>query len=152
MTQPDPRATARAQTHLRFWNALVFFITLGLVVMLTACAGNQPRINLDTREFDFGNVTNGETVSREVAVRNTGQDDLVVETVTTTCSCTSATLERMTIPPGGKAILRIDFDSGTHGPELKGQVMRQVIIISNDPENPEVTVQFIANVLPLETP
>ncbi len=85
-------------------------------------------------------------------MRNSGQADLVIETVTTTCGCTTATLEPMTIPPGKEATLHIEFDSGAHGPELTGRLMRQVILLSNDPETPEATVQFVANVLPPEDP
>jgi hypothetical protein len=72
------------------------------------------------------------------------------ETVTTTCGCTTATLNPMSIPVGGTATLHIEFDSGAHGPELTGQIMRQVILISNDPEQPEATVELVANILPPE--
>jgi hypothetical protein len=58
----------------------------------------------------------------------------------------------MTIPSGESATLHIEFDSGAHGPDLTGQIMRQVILISNDPEKPEATVEFVANILPPEAP
>lgn len=129
---------------------LILFTLLGLAVLLTACAGNQPEVSLETTEFDFGDVVNGEIVSRDLMVRNTGTANLVVDTVTTTCGCTTGSLEPMTIPAGGEATLHIEFDTGAHGPELTGQVMRQVILISNDPQTPEATVAFTANVLPPE--
>jgi hypothetical protein len=56
----------------------------------------------------------------------------------------------MIIPAGGTANLHIEFDSGAHGPDLTGQIMRQVILISNDPEQNEATVELVANILPPE--
>ncbi len=132
---------------MRKW---ILFIVLALAVLLTACAGKQPQISLETTEFDFGDVVNGEIVSRDLIVRNVGQADLIVEEVITTCGCTTGALDPMTIPPGGEATLHIEFDSGAHGPELTGELMRQVILVSNDPEAPEATVQFTANVVPPE--
>lgn len=120
--------------------------------LLTACAGNQPDVNLETTEFNFGDVVNGVIMERDLTVSNLGKADLVVDTVTTTCGCTTANLDPMTIPAGGTATLHIEFDSGAHGPDLTGQVMRQVILISNDPEQPEATVEFVANILPPESP
>jgi hypothetical protein len=121
-----------------------------LTVVLTACSVAKPQISLEMSEFDFEDVVNGVIVTKDVVVTNSGQSDLVVETVTTTCGCTTATLNPMKIRAGGTATLHIEFDSGAHGPELTGQIMRQVILISNDPEQPEATVELVANILPPE--
>jgi hypothetical protein len=117
---------------------------------LTACAGSQPDVSLETTEFEFGDVINGVIMEKDLTIRNTGTADLIVDTVTTTCGCTTANLDLMTIPAGESATLHITFDSGAHGEELTGEVMRQVILISNDPKEPEATVQFVANILPSE--
>lgn len=130
--------------------SLISFVLFA--ILLTACVGNQPQINPETSQFDFGDVVNGVIMEKDLTVRNTGKADLIIDTVTTTCGCTTANLDSMTIPAGESATLHVEFDSGAHGPELTGQVMRQVILISNDPETLEVTVEFIANILPPETP
>jgi hypothetical protein len=129
--------------------ALLFIL---LAILLAACAGSQPQIEPETNEFDFGEVVNGVIMEKDLTIRNAGKADLVVETVTTTCGCTTANLDTMTIPSGESATLHIEFDSGAHGPDLTGQIMRQVILISNDPEKPEATVEFVANILPPEAP
>jgi len=127
---------------------LISFFMFGL--LLTACAASQPDVSLETTEFDFGDVINGVIMEKDLMIRNIGTADLIVDTVTTTCGCTTAYLDLMTIPEGGIATLHIAFDSGAHGEELTGEVMRQVILISNDPKEPEATVQFVANILPPE--
>ena len=116
-------------------------------LLLAACTPKQPQITLETENFDFGDVVNGDIVSQDLVVRNEGNEPLVVETVSTSCGCTTATLEPMNIPAGGTATLRVEFDSGAHGPDLSGQVIRQIFLSSNDPPRPEAIVEFSANIL-----
>ncbi len=113
--------------------ATIFFLVL-VGFLLVACSAKQPAIALETAELDLGNVTNGEVVVREVTVRNEGEADLVVDEISASCSCTSPTLSPMTIPPGGSGTLHIEFDSGFHGPDLNGALVRQVFVVSNDPQ------------------
>ena len=127
---------------------LGILILIGL--LLVACTSDQPSISLETKQFDLGDVMNGEIVSRDVAVENDGASPLVVETVSTSCGCTQASLEPMTIPPGEVGVLHINFDSGAHGLNLTGNVTRQIFINSNDPQQPEALVEFTANILASE--
>jgi hypothetical protein len=53
----------------------------------------------------------------------------------------------MAIPAGGSGVLHIEFDSGAHGPELTGELIRQVFIASDDPERPEIVLAIEANIL-----
>ena len=124
---------------------LFLFLLLGL--FLAGCATQQPQIKLEAEKLDLGEVVNGEIVNRDVHVYNEGEAPLVVEAVSTSCGCTKATLTPMTIPAGGSGVLHLEFDSGAHGPELTGELMRQVFIASNDPLQPEVILEFIANIL-----
>jgi len=92
------------------------------------------------------------SLPKEVIVRNIGGDELVISQVITTCGCTTASLEPKVIPAGGEAILQVNFDSGTHGPYLEGEIIRRVILVTNDPEQYEATVDFAANILLPEAP
>ena len=97
--------------------------------------------------LELGDMPNGEIAERELVVHNDGQAPLVVDTITTSCGCTTAVLEPMTIAPGTSGTLRITFDSGAHGPDLRGPLLREVMIASNDPASPEVVVSVTANIL-----
>ena len=79
-------------------------------------------------------------------MRNEGKVDLVVDSIITSCTCTQATVSPMTIAANQSGTLHIEFDSGFHGPELTGPLIRQVFINSNDPEQPELKVELIINV------
>lgn len=111
-----------------------------------------PRLSAGENLLQLGEVVNGVVVERDVTVRNEGDAPLVVEQVLTTCGCTTAALEPMTLAPGETGNLHIAFDSGAHGPELTGPIMRRVILVSNDPDTPESIVELQATILPPSAP
>ncbi len=126
------------------------FAILGLplaAVLLAACGGGTPDIDLAQSQTDLGVVTNGEIPTIEIPVRNLGNGDLIIEAVTTSCGCTSASIMPEVIPPGGTGTLAIRYDSGAHGPDEVGPVMRQIFIASNDPDKPEVEFRLLAEVI-----
>ena len=125
---------------------IVFGLLVFFGLLLVACTSGQPQIAVEVEKFDFGDVVNGDIVTRELVVRNEGNASLVIDTISTSCGCTTATLDPMTIPAGETAVLHIEFDSGAHGPELNGELIRQVFLTSNDPQQPELVVEFSANV------
>lgn len=122
------------------------FVVILLGFLLVACSSGQPSISVDETSLDLGDVVNGEIVSRDLTVRNDGEVDLVVDSVITSCTCTQATVDPMTIGANESGTLHIEFDSGFHGPDLTGSLIRQVFINSNDPQQPELQVEFIVNV------
>jgi hypothetical protein len=128
-----------------------FWLVAGLMVLFVTGCGTSvqagaPEIALETSLLELGDMPNGEIAERQVTVRNDGSTPLVVDTVTTTCGCTTASLTPMTIPPGESGVLTIAFDSGAHGPDLRGAIMRRVILITNDPAQPEALVDLTATI------
>lgn len=123
---------------------------IGLIIVgvgLVACTGSDPQIEVETNTLDLGEVVNGDIITRDVMVKNVGSADLIVESVSTSCGCTQASLDSMTISPGDSATLHIEFDSGAHGAELTGSLIRQVFIVSNDPEQQEASIELSAIVI-----
>ena len=115
-------------------------------ILLAACAGS-PVLDAEINQFSFGEVVNGEIVSKDIVIKNTGASDLLIGDISTSCGCTKGELDRSTITPGETATLHITFDSGAHGPEFNGELVRQVFIPSNDPAAPETVIEFSATVL-----
>lgn len=116
-------------------------------VLLGACVARAPHITLAQSSADLGEVTNGEVRSMAIDVSNAGQRDLVIESVTTSCGCTKASVEPAVIHPGEAGKLTILYDSGAHGPDFLGKVERQIFIDTNDPEESEVVFSFKATVV-----
>lgn len=92
-------------------------------------------------------VINGEIRTIEIPLHNFGEKDLVIGAVTTSCACTQATITPTTITPGESALLVVEFDSGAHGPEGNGPVVRQIFIASNDWDEPKMEFRFTADLI-----
>ena len=120
-----------------------------LAALLAACSpGGEPQLSLETNRLELGDVPNGQIVTRDLSLRNDGDATLIVQNLSTSCGCTTATLEPMQLQPGASAALHIAFDSGAHGPDLTGPMVRQIYITSNDPVQPELTLDLAVNVTP----
>lgn len=128
-------------------NKTVFGMAIFVALFLVSCSAQPPQISLESYEFEFGDVVNGTIVSKDIVIENDGSSPLMIEEVSTSCGCTTGVIEPATISPGERGVLHIEFDSGAHGPELEGLLKRQVFIITNDPDSPEVRVEFTANVV-----
>lgn len=111
-----------------------------------AATEGTPRVALGATLLQLGDLPNGVIAERNVAVTNSGDAPLVVDSITTSCGCTSAVLDPMTLAPGEQGTLHISFDSGAHGPDLRGELMRRVILTTNDPAQPEAIVELKANI------
>lgn len=89
-----------------------------------------PRIEVDSMEINFGELTEGEKAVAVFKLKNTGGRDLLLRKVETACGCTQATPGSRNIAPGESADLNVEFNS-------KGRVgtQRKVItVFCNDPE------------------
>ena len=117
--------------------ALALIVIAGL--SLAACGSSPPRIVVEPPSQDLGEVPQ-EPVELTYVVRNEGGRPLQIEKVSTSCDCTRATIDRDTIPPGESAQLRVTLDPTEDN--LYGNVLRVIYLRSNDPDSPEVEVEF----------
>lgn len=118
-----------------------------IMALLAGCSNNGPNIQLELESFEFGDVVNGNIVGKDVMIYNTGTAPLNIEQVTTSCGCTTAEVSQSEIAPDESAVLHIEFDSGAHGPEMTGTLTRQVFVATDDPDQPDLIVQFTVNVV-----
>ena len=103
-----------------------------------------PVLELPSTTHDFGSIPKRPDVSHVFAVRNTGDADLQISNLVTSCGCTTAELSSSVIPPGQRADLTVVFDPDFH--ETQGLVTRVVWFATNDPTQPWVEVQITADV------
>lgn len=115
---------------------LLMFLVVGL---LTACSQNAPQISIEPSLQDLGTQPQ-QLIDLNFEVKNTGKADLVIEKVSVSCACTTADLEKNTIPPGESAKLRVKFDPAKDN--LFGQIQRVIYLRSNDPAKPEAEAEF----------
>jgi hypothetical protein len=117
-----------------------------VALLLGGCAGGKPDIAVAAKRHDFGRIKQGAVVTAEIAVRNSGNKELKIESVATSCGCTSAQVKPKIIPSGGEGKLFVRYNSGSH-PDT-GPIERHVYIASNDPEKAEVDITITADVQP----
>ncbi len=108
-----------------------------------------PRIFVEKRSLDLGEVDDGDKVPLAWRIENRGAAPLIIDRTQSSCGCTVVQLteNEKTIPPGGALDLKAEFDS-TRRP---GDQAKSVIVYSNDPLEPALTVDFKAKVITLFT-
>jgi len=101
---------------------------------------DDPKITIDRKLHDFGIIPQfGGTVEATFTVTNTGTKTLEIGQITTSCSCTSATISNASIESGEDAVLTVVFDPDFH--EEPFDVFKRTIFIpTNDPNTPEAEV------------
>lgn len=84
-------------------------------------------IVFDKEIHDFGAVERGEKLSYTFSFRNSGNENLLVKNITSSCGCTVAKWTRNELVPGGKGEIEVTFD--THG--KSGKQLKTVMIETN---------------------
>ncbi len=121
----------------------IFLIILVCAALfaLTACAKKAPRIMVEPASQELGEVPQ-QKIELVYTVRNDGGSDLEIEKISTSCDCTKAVIDRDKIAPGQSAVLTVTLDPTEDN--LYGDITRVIYLRSNDPETPEVSVEFHA--------
>lgn len=103
---------------------------------------NGPHLILPIKEYDFGNIKqSGSIVKRSFEVINDGTEDVTIDKVVTSCSCTTAKINKNILRVGESAIVSVAFDPNYHF-ESYDQIMRTVTIFSNakNDSRPEIKI------------
>ena len=100
-----------------------------------------PKIDVKTDSHDFGEAWEGETLNNAFEVKNIGDEDLVIETVKTSCGCTAVKFDNR-IAPGKTGFVTLSLR--TQG--LHGAFHKTGTIHSNDPASPRVVLKLTGSV------
>ena len=103
---------------------------------------NAPRLLIDTEEYHFGQCQIGDVINHDFVLTNIGKSPLVIHKVKTSCGCTTSKLEKDTIAPGESTKLTARFS--TYG--KRGGQSKDIDIITNDPDQPKVTMRIMGHV------
>ena len=87
------------------------------------------RIAVEPSSFDFGKAIQNKTLQKEFQIRNFGDADLVLDSVTTSCGCTVAEGYSKVVKPGQSTHLQVSLQTRTSS----GKLQKSVLIKSNDP-------------------
>lgn len=135
------------------WIGLVFLVIFGVFFYALSMPTNKPELTIDTVHKRLGDISQAAgDISTDFLLTNTGDGNLVIKGMDTSCLCTTAEIINgdevgptygmgshgnpqgwsTTIEPGHDAILRVTYDPNAHG-KFNGPVTRTVSILSNTP-------------------
>ncbi|MEO8231526.1 MAG: DUF1573 domain-containing protein [Ignavibacteriota bacterium] len=102
-----------------------------------------PKVGVQQLDHDFGDVNEGDIVKHTYVISNNGGDLLKILDVRASCGCTAAKPEMNELKPGESTNLLVSFNSkGRKGPQIKN-----VTVVTNDPDMPNVLLTFKCNVV-----
>ncbi|GAB3541904.1 DUF1573 domain-containing protein [Spirosoma fluminis] len=107
-------------------------------------SGKMPKITFAEKGiYDFGTLTEGDTVEHVFEFTNTGEFPLIINNITASCGCTTPEWPREPVAPGTKSSVRVRFNSRGKG----GEQNKTITIFANT--DPSMTdLQFRALVKP----
>ena len=122
-------------------------LALALMACLTlSCSEAEPgvpaRIAFGEKAFDAGRVQQGAKIEHTFVLRNSGERDLRIRRLRTSCDCVVTTGGDGVVPSGATAELGASFDTAG----LFGDVTRTIAVFSNDPSSPAVLLKLKADV------
>jgi hypothetical protein len=93
--------------------------------------------------YDFGQMTEGDTVEHSFEFTNTGEFPLIINNITASCGCTTPEWPREPVAPGAKSSIRVRFNSRGK----QGEQSKTITVFANT--DPSMTdLQFKAMVNP----
>lgn len=110
----------------------------------TQPTGPAPKLELSQKEWNFGEVWQGEPIQVELTVKNVGEGPMTIE-VRSSCGCTVPTRPRSPLNPGESDVMKISYNSA----KKKGPASQNVTIITNDPTQRSVAFGVKGTVKPL---
>ena len=126
-------------------SAYAIAVTLSATASLTPCLA-APQIQVDEATYNFGDVhvtAATEKIEHVYKIQNSGDTDLVIEKVKTSCGCTTASLSTKLLAPGDS----VDLSAKLSLKGRNGNMTKSITIESNDPQSPKLRLELKVNAL-----
>lgn len=118
-------------------------VLLMLISSLSFAQTKSPKIYSQNKTFNFGDIQAGKLFKHDFTVENKGNKALKILKVRASCGCTAAKPANDLLQPGESTKIMVTFNSA----HRSGLQRKHVYIYSNDPENPQLRLSFMANVV-----
>ena len=103
---------------------------------------NNAQISVENNIFNFGEIIQGEKVTAQFTIKNTGSSDLIIVNVKTSCGCTAASWNKNPLNSGTEEVIEVTFNS-----ENKiGKQEKTVSLLTNATPNTTI-LTIIGNVI-----
>jgi len=102
-----------------------------------------PKIEISPETKDAGTVAKGQLVEATFVVKNSGGSDLIISDARPSCGCTVASFDKI-IKPGQEGKIHSSVDTKS----FSGPISKSVLVVSNDPDRPQMNLFIKAMVKP----
>jgi len=92
-----------------------------------------PKLKIENPFFNFGKIKQGESVSNDFVITNTGKEELNIRMTRASCGCTVSRPEKNNLKPGESSVINVTF----HSKGKRGDQSEFLLVFSNDPSNPK---------------
>ena len=112
--------------------ALSIFVSAAALAADTPASDPAPKLLINEATFDFGSVAQGQEITHDYTIKNSGTAELSIQRIVPSCGCTIANSSSSLLPAGGEGKISVQFD--TSG--FSGDKTKIVRVYSNDPDSP----------------
>ena len=95
---------------------------------------STPNIEMLETSFDFGEIQQGESVTHEFILKNSGDAELIITAAKGSCGCTVPEWPKSPISEGEEAVIKVTFNSAGKS----GKQNKTVTLVSNSIPNTKV--------------
>lgn len=105
------------------------FILVAVVALVSLTAQAQAKIEFKSETIDYGQIAKGSDGVRVFEFTNTGNEELVISDVKSSCGCTVPEKPKDAIAPGKTGEIKVKYDTKRVGP-----IRKTVTVYSNASE------------------
>ena len=117
------------------------FMILAFSVSTRVKAFNAgPRLTIASLEHSFGSVKPGTPLSFTFKIKNEGQADLEIKSVSPSCGCTTSNFDKVVAPGKEGSITLVVEKTETY----KGDVVKTATVVTNDPDKQQFVLTLKA--------
>ena len=119
-----------------------FAFSIAVLLPVQQVKADGPQITFTKELHEFGIIDKGDQATTAFAFTNTGNAQLEISEVKTSCGCTSAKLSKLSYQPGESGEIPISFDST----RFDGVIQKTITVVTNDAENPRKQLRITGTV------
>ncbi len=108
-----------------------------------------PQAVVDKESYDLGPIESGLEFGHTYVIRNEGDQPLTLAEGKGLCRCLKLDIHAEPVQPGQEALIKVvAADSVKNEPMNPGPFSRSMLITTNDPDRPDITLKLFATVTP----
>ncbi len=127
------------------WSGLLVLLALPFAADAQGVSAKGPVIKVSPGIIELGTMPQEGVKHSQTVITNTGTDSLRISEIKSECGCTVPDVLKRVLAPGDTTMLKITFRSKHY----KGDLLKRVTVVSNDPASPRTQVKVKVQVLQL---